>query len=175
MNILTNYTMELYHLHISDLAVHTSPRVTLIKAAQSVTDKHTCPSTQIYNNIIKNLKRNIDGVLAVCDGEIVGYGWIKFKGDSDKFYRFGDRVAYLSEFFVENSFRGQGIYPSIISQLILSHDDYNDFYISAYSNNISSKKGLEKVGFKRIKTLRFTRFLKVTFRRHKITNKGLHQ
>ena len=107
------------------------------------------------------------GTFAICDKEIVGYGWLKMARVNDPFYKIeGEDVAYLSEYFVEPSQRGKNIYPAMMSLLIEKNPMFTKYYISAYTSNHSSNKGILKVGFKPEVTCTFLRALKVTFNKH---------
>lgn len=114
------------------------------------------------------LKKGARGVFAVCGDTIIGYGWLKSKGIKDPFYVLGGEVAYLGEFFVVEEFRGRSIYPAMVSWLIEMSEQYNDFYVSAYTSSHSSLRGLAKVGFGMIKTLVFKRAFKMTLNKYKI-------
>lgn len=46
-----------------------------------------------------------------------------------------------------NLARGQGIYPHVISQIIMRHKNTMPFYMIVEEQNIASRKGVEKVGF----------------------------
>ena len=106
----------------------------------------------------EHLKNNDLGLYALCDGMPVGYGWKKNK---DVFYKFDSKTCYLGNFYVNNSYRGKGIYPSLISELI-NQLNYKRYYIAAYDTNKSSINGLLKVGFSFVRQDVFYRILKVT-------------
>ena len=55
------------------------------------------------------------------------------------------------------------MYPEIISELIKRENNTNHFYIGVERGNVSSEKGLTKVGFKFIKEYGFIRGFKHTF------------
>lgn len=93
----------------------------------------------------------------------VGYGWAKHRGSDDFFYRVGEGCIYLCRFFVHESMRGQGIYPAIITALIGREKECDTFYIGVERGNISSEKGLKKVGFEFVKEYGFIRGFKHTF------------
>ncbi len=107
-------------------------------------------------------------VLALIEGNIVGYGQIKTKNCRDTFYKIGDHTAYLSAFYTSTDYRGRGIYPAVISHLIEANSQYDEFFISAYTTNKSSINGLTKVGFVYKKTLSFLRFAKITLNKYRL-------
>ena len=110
----------------------------------------------------KQLKNGDYGLYAFCDGVVVGYGWQKNAGSKDLFYIIDDGCSYLSQFFVNSTYRGKNIYPVIINELI-NTTDYNKYYIAAYDTNTSSLRGISKVGFSFVRHDVFVRFLKKTF------------
>lgn len=112
-------------------------------------------------------KRRKGRLCNLCE-MIVGYGWLKSKGIKDPFYVLGKDVAYLSEFFAVEAFHGRNIYPAMISKPIESAVQNNGFFISAYTGNQSSLRGLTKVGFMPGKTLVFKRAFKMTLNKYKI-------
>ena len=126
-----------------------------------------CKFPNRYKEFCRNLTHG-EGVFLFCGEEIVGYGWLKKKRCKDPFYKIGENVAYLSSFFVEESWRGKGLYPAMISFLIENAPEYDRFYISAYSTNKSSIRGLLKVGFSLTETIVFSRFLKTTINKYKL-------
>ena len=103
------------------------------------------------------------GYYAYCDDKPIGYGWAKHTGSDDFFYQIGEGVCYLCRFFVHEDARGHNVYPEIISELIKRENNTNHFYIGVERGNVSSEKGLTKVGFKFIKEYGFIRGFKHTF------------
>ena len=103
------------------------------------------------------------GYYACIDGKPVGYGWAKHTGSDDYFYNIGDNCVYLCRFFVHESVRGHNVYPEIITSLINREKETDVFYIGVERGNISSEKGLSKVGFRFIKEYGFIRGFKHTF------------
>ena len=103
------------------------------------------------------------GYYAYLDGCPVGYGWAKHSGSEDFFFRIGKGTVYLCRFFVHESVRGQGIYPAIITELICREAESERFYIATETGNVSSERGLKKVGFVFVKEFGFVRGFKHTF------------
>ena len=117
----------------------------------------------------KQLKNGDTGFFALLDNKVVGYGWYKDKNSrfSDKFYRMkrANNLCYLCRFFVCEDMRGNNIYPAIITYMIECREKENPggkYYISAYSDNVASIKGLLKVGFKFVSRYKFVRLFKMT-------------
>ena len=168
------YDMELYCLqrdHLVSYLDKAPSNIELIDINDENLEANKSYYPSKYRSWKRSLKKGEKGVFAVCDGKAIGYGWLKKKGTKDPFYRFGKSVAYLAGFYVSSDFRGQNIYPALISQLILSSPEYDKFYISIYTSNVASRNGLLKVGFELIRSLTFIRIraLKVTLNKYKIT------
>lgn len=164
--------MNLYHLtgdyFVSQL--HKAPKdIVFIRINQENLDTNKDLYADKYKKWKYNLKNGAEGLFAVCNDKVVGYGWLKTKGAKDTFYKFGENAAYLSEFFVDEDFRGRGIYPAMLSQFVITHPECCEFFISAYTSNISSLNGLQKIGFQYIRSLVFVRALKVTLNKFRIT------
>lgn len=103
------------------------------------------------------------GYYAYVEGEPIGYGWAKHPGSDDFFYKIGEGTCYLCRFFVHESARGHNVYPEIISELIKRENNTNHFYIGVERGNVSSEKGLSKVGFEFVNEYGFIRGVRHTF------------
>lgn len=103
------------------------------------------------------------GYYAYLDGAPVGYGWAKHSGSDDYFFNIGENCVYLCRFFVHEAARGKGIYPAIITKLIEKERAVDSFYIAVERGNVSSERGLCKVGFEFVKEYGFIRGFKKTF------------
>ena len=103
------------------------------------------------------------GYYAFYEEKPVAYGWVKHYGSDDYFYKIGEGICYLCRFFTLESYRGNGIYPALISKLILHEENCEHFYIDVETGNISSRRGLEKVGFRFVREYAFIRGFKHTF------------
>ncbi len=108
--------------------------------------------------------------LAFVRDDIVAYGHLKTHKTGDTFYRIGKETAYLSQFYTAPEYRGRDIYPAVISCLVESAPQYDEFFISAYTSNRSSDRGLTKVGFVPIKTVTFIRAFRRTVRKYRISS-----
>lgn len=102
------------------------------------------------------------GFYAMLDEKPVGYGWAKHEGADDFFFRIGHSCVYLCRFFVHESMRGNNIYPALISALIAHEKDCDCFYIAVERGNVSSERGLTKVGFSFVEERGFIRVLRIT-------------
>ena len=108
------------------------------------------------------------GYYAYYDGKPIGYGWAKHADSDDYFFKINEGCVYLCRFFVHESMRGQGIYPSLISALIEREKETDTFYIAVERGNTSSERGLKKVGFGHVKEYGFLRGFKHTFNKKKL-------
>lgn len=118
---------------------------------------------------IKQLRdQMIFGYYAYVDDKPVAYGWVKYKGSKDYFFKIEKNCCYLCRFFTHASVRGHNIYPLLVLELIKHEKEYESFYIDIEEGNFSSEKGLVKVGFKKIKKLKFFRVLKRTIKQYSL-------
>ena len=108
------------------------------------------------------------GYYAFRGGRPVAYGWVKRPGSEDYFYRIGGEARYLCRFFTHESMRGNGIYPALISKLVEHEADCSRFYIDIETGNESSRRGLEKAGFRFVEEYGFIRGFKHTFNKKRI-------
>lgn len=166
--LIKNYDMYLYKVDREQFVshLHNLPdNITLVYADEEVLT--AVSGTKKYWKC--NLKKGSECIFALDGQKIVGHIWLKKKGARDIFYRFGKGVAYFSEAYVDDNYRGKGIFPAMISQIILSHPEYNEFYTSIYTHNVSSINGAKKIGFEIVKTLSFVRALKITLNKYRIS------
>lgn len=110
------------------------------------------------------------GYYAYLNGKPIGYGWAKHAGSDDYFFKIGEGSVYLCRFFVHESMRGKGIYPTIITALIERECEIDSFYIAVERGNESSERGLKKVGFSFVKEFGFVRGFKRTFNKKLLTD-----
>lgn len=121
-----------------------------------------------YRVFKKVLKENKSiGVAAYYNDDFVGCGWMKLKGAKDLFFKLKsikDDQAYLASFHVKNEYRGNGIYPAMLTWLIESDKakQINQFYIAMSKTNISSQKSIEKMNPKFLYTEKKYRFMRIT-------------
>lgn len=168
--VFAKYHMNLYNLTRENFKPHKAPQdITFVRVTQEILDANKMLYPDKYNKWKYNLKKGADGVFAIHNNKVVGYGWLKVKGAKDPFYKFGENVAYLSEYFVNEDFRGKGIYPAMLSHFVITHPEYSEFFISPYTSNVSSTNGLRKVGFQLIRSFVFVRALKIMFNKYEIT------
>jgi len=169
--LLKCYSMELYSLDRSNFVsqLHMIPDdIYLTSVTQGLLKENKSYCANHYHLWKRNIKKGAKGLFAVSDGKIVGHGWLKINGAKDSFYRFGKKIAYISEIYVDRDFRGRGIAPAMISHFILDYPKEYTLYISAYASNAASKNALLKVGFSYIRSLKFVRSCKITLNKHKI-------
>ncbi len=84
------------------------------------------------------------------NGKEVHHSYVTRKCFKFKFMSKDD--IQIGNCFTHNSYRGQGIYPFVIQKIINDNYQVNDnidIYMLINKNNISSIKGVQKIGFKR--------------------------
>ncbi len=165
----SKFTMHLYKLEKQDM-IDVSPGLPIsfipitydnVDMVKQIADE------RIANKFEEYIKRGSSGFYALADDEVAGYGWLKRKGLKDKFYKLGRDTCYLGSFLVSKKYRGNNIYPAIINKLVDTYD-YKVYYIAAYDYNISSLKGIKKIGFTFLRADKFIRFLGFTFFKKKL-------
>lgn len=120
-------------------------------------------SAERLSNFHRMISLKDYGVFICVEGKPVGYGWAKFCGSSDYFFKLGN-VCYLCRFYINPSFRGHNLYPLLIKYLLDKFKNiYDDIYISVAPENTPSIRGVAKHDFKFLCRLRFIRLLKLTF------------
>ena len=169
-SMLKRYEMILYSLDMRNFVSYIGnvpSKITIEKITLETIEAMRKKYLHKYRKWKRYLRKNIaSGVAAACDNEVVGYGWLKVKKAHDLFYKIkGENIAYLCEYYVDASLRGNNIYPALIPYLI-ENNFYYKYYISAYSSNLASNKGIVKVGFKVESSFTFLRALKVTLNKH---------
>ena len=174
--ILNKYVMNLYQLYKGQ-ENEIQPKIE-VNVKQITMENYQEVSKILSIKNLKNyfkkfLEEDCIGIYLEHEGKIVGYGWLKYTG-RDTFYKV-QHTCYLSTFYVADECRGKRLYPYMITQLIkVGSEKYQTngpFYISAYTTNTSSLKGIEKVGFALVGTRTFIRLLKITLGKYKLGEK----
>lgn len=159
MNFFRMYTMRLYQLNKNDLVVQL-PKKQVEYVPVTYENLHWAKSFSKERQFRRYLKMGDFGYYAMLGGNPIGYGWEKQSGSKDLFYKVNSG-SYLGKFYVDNKYRGNNIYPSMIAQLV-QHSSSENFYIAAYNTNVSSLRGLEKTGFSFLREDTVFRIFKIT-------------
>lgn len=159
--------MSIYELFFDDMI---QVKSNLNLTYKTISEENILEVAKLRNNsrlreFKKNIKQKSIGIAAYKDDSIVGYGWIKWEGCYDNFFHITGDKGYLASFFVAPEYRGNGIYPCIIQELIkktnkLYGAEY--FLIGIQKENKASINGALKVGFSYLKHVNFLRAFKVT-------------
>lgn len=91
-------------------------------------------------------------ILAKCEGKVAGHAALKLPDDLYLGKRWKD-MAYIHYCFVDPKFRGKNIYPfmlATLSELGYQKYGFDIVYGSADKKNISSQRGIAKVGYERV-------------------------
>jgi hypothetical protein len=87
------------------------------------------------------------------ENQIFSYGWIQnWKPFRKKFGWLIKNGTMLGPFWTDPQFRGQGYYKRLLLHSVSIADKKKQIIIYTSPNNITSQKGIEKVGFKKIGT-----------------------
>lgn len=88
---------------------------------------------------------------AFLGDEPVGYGWAaKQTGGMDELdfsFEVPPRNCYLWDFVTLPAWRGRGIYPRLLQEIVRQEDDVSRFWIGYEAHNEASARGIAKAGF----------------------------
>lgn len=114
-----------------------------------------------YLKIFRNFLDNGDkGYFAYLNGKCVHRSWIQFGEKEVEVHRFLKRKIKKDEAFIHYcetapEARGKNIYPAVLSRIVNDFKGkYKNIYISTNINNLASRRGIEKAGFKEIEKIR---------------------
>lgn len=103
----------------------------------------------------------------LSDSEIIAYGWIQsWKPFKRKFRWLFEDGTMLGPYWTNPKFRGQGYYGRLLKHSIALVNKKSPIIIYTIPENLSSQKGIEKAGFKKIGTYSIYLFFRF-FQRHK--------
>lgn len=170
---VTFYHMNIYELNISELL---SVKAKVKLKFKFITEKNVAEVAKLRNNsrlheFKKILKQDSIGIAVYDDNQVIGYGWVKWQKCFDNFFFIRKNRALLASFYVDSRYRGLGIYPCIIRELIIESNKKRGttyYLIGIQNNNISSIRGAKKVGFQFLKDYKLFRAFKVTIPKYKL-------
>jgi GNAT superfamily N-acetyltransferase len=88
---------------------------------------------------------------AFLGDERVGYGWAAMQagGIEELDFSFGvpPGNCYLWDFVTLPQFRGRGVYPLLLQEIIRQEDGVERFWIGYEEHNAASARGIQKAGF----------------------------
>ncbi len=92
-------------------------------------------------------------------GEVMHSSYVVPRCFKFPFLKKGDYI--IGPCFTQPEFRGQGIYPKVLSKILAQMgNEQTVFYMSVDENNTPSVRGIEKAGFKRCGSVEKSRILK---------------
>lgn len=121
-----------------------------------------------YINIFKNfLLLGDKGYFAYLQDKCIHRSWVKGNQQVVQFhwaysYQLKENEIFIHYCETAPEARGKNIYPHVLSNIIEEHKN-NDILISVNDKNISSKKGIEKVGFVKKQKIRILIILGLRF------------
>ena len=99
-----------------------------------------------------------DQLLALTDaqGRVRSYGFVVFESFYKRVLGEASSVPMISNCFTFAAQRGQGLYPQLLGIAChhLAGQGHRRAIITCAPDNVASVRGIEKAGFKRVKTLR---------------------
>lgn len=88
---------------------------------------------------------------AYLGDECVGFGWAAMQAGGIEELDFGFVVppgnVYLWDFVTLPPYRGQGIYPRLLQEIVRQADEIDRFWIGFEERNAASARGIVKAGF----------------------------
>jgi RimJ/RimL family protein N-acetyltransferase len=144
-NSLTNYIQPKLNLPTERINEQNYYKVKRIRSERVVQD---------FQHFTKD--KNNYGIYANYNKEPIGHAWL-FTTNSKKIYNcyfpFKMNEGLIGYCYVDDNYRGNSIYPFLLSYLIriaFQEKQIKLLYIDTHKKNISSQRGIEKVGFKKI-------------------------
>lgn len=116
---------------------------------------------QVHDTFVKMLKENQLGLYVKYNGKVIGHAWCIVNKDINivnDLFLMSQKTAMLHFCNVKEVFRGKNIYPYMLCNLITcvkEKFDIDNFYIWTEQDNLSSQKGLMKLGFKKKEQIEF--------------------
>ncbi|KEI97159.1 hypothetical protein N494_12910 [Clostridium botulinum A2B7 92] len=163
LRYLKNRKIKLYYLELDnllDINCKKDIKIDIINN-RNVIDILDYRDGEVYNSFIKMLQENQVGLYAKYNGKVVGHVWGIVNNDvkivNDLFLMI-EKTAMLHFANVNENFRGENIYPYMLKSLIdYVRDGFNikNFYICTDYDNLSSQRGVSKIGFKEKDEIKF--------------------
>ena len=130
--------------------------------------------------LVTALERISDGdrlYVAEKDGKVVHYAWAQFTKrinlpEVHSHIDLDHDVGYTFHGYTLDEFRGQGIYPAVMSRIIddLEKEGAKEVYVYCVKNNVASRKSIERAGFKPFLIMGMTKIFWIIRRRTKHLN-----
>ena len=100
-----------------------------------------------------------DFFISSSDSELQHISWIYYKGDPNRIIRLREDEAEIKYCLTFDTFRGQGIYPSVLQSICqyLATSGYNRIFIAVDARNLPSIRGIQKAGFERTEAIRLVK------------------
>lgn len=153
------FNITYYYKMDQDSSKIFAPYLNLKSCEYEILTKEKC--YQVMEIREKNVEKTFEEIcdtqivlLAKYDGKIAGHAVLKFSKDNYLGKHWFDD-AYIHYCFVSPAYRGKNIYPYMmanLSDIAFKQYEIKEIYGGANKNNISSQKGIQKVGYKKIET-----------------------
>ncbi len=116
----------------------------------------------IINPLFYRLRLSHAILLSVYKGtEIISYGWVQtWHPFKRKFGWMFKEATMLGPYWTNNLYRGKGYYGQLLKQSIQIADKSYPLFIYTTPENISSQKGIEKLGFQNMGIYKINLFLR---------------
>lgn len=147
------------------------------KFVSSISDLNNITNLAAGEKAIFSTKLNNGeiGIFALIENDFIAYAWSKQPGvyyqNDNPLISLSESEAYLYYCHTVENFRGYGIYPRLL--ILLSEKMFKSgvkvIYVDTSPINIASQRGIGKVGFKKMHTIRILRLFGITVKKNIFT------
>ena len=129
--------------------------------------------TQAGDSTTRNA-RSFGFAVAATDGHArsgtIGHiSWLYYKGDPNRTLRLGDNDCEIMFCLTAPEYRGRGLYPSALQVILdyLKGAGFERCFICVRDDNVSSIRGIEKAGFRRVGIMKLRKFFGIQVSRRR--------
>jgi len=161
-NIVDYVQVIIYERPLTNMpSINTKIKVSVKRASMDDLKRIYVIRARNKNGLSKRLNDGHLCFIAERKGDPVGYCWVAFRElyiiEIDRKIKFDNAEACIYDVFVFPEYRRKKIYQKMLVEIFrfLKKKGYKKAFINVLSTNIPSQRGVEHVGFKRIKNVTF--------------------
>ncbi len=156
VNLYINETIIMYKLMY--IKKHNSIATIKFATPENLKDILFFQNIKYIDIFKKFLSLGDKGYFAYIDGKCIHRSWVKSNSQVVTPHRLSPYQLKDNEIFIHycetaQEARGKGVYPAVLTKICEDNKD-KDILISVDEKNIPSVKGIEKVGFEKIKKIK---------------------